>query len=237
MNDCTPVKRCTKCGNEYPNTREYFKWNRRNGVRQPCKACAVAYSKEWAIKNPEKVKSNQANYVRQYPDRVRHSKRSYASAHPELVRASARRSHQKGREKKRERARAYYAEHPEKAKIYVLRRRALRQTPPSSFTSAEWSNCLEYWHERCAVCGRPPGLWHTLAADHWIPLSSPNCPGNVATNIIPLCHGVGGCNNSKIGKPPAEWLTQKSGKRKAKAKLAEIEQYFRSLLSTGNTDP
>src|SRR5260221_119478 len=74
---------------------------------------------------------------------------------------------------------------------YLLRKREL----PNVFTSQDWRNALEYWGHRCAVCERPRGLWHTLSQDHWIPLSSPDCPGTDPTNILPLCCGTDGCNN------------------------------------------
>src|SRR5258707_6070820 len=105
---------------------------------------------------------------------------------------------------------------------YLLRNREL----PSVFTSQDCRNALEYWGRRCAVCERPRGLWHTLSQDHWIPLSSPDCPGTDPTNILPLCCGTDGCNNSKGRSLPDVWLERKLGKRRAGRKLAEIEGYF-----------
>ncbi|MCC7449817.1 MAG: hypothetical protein IT324_20525 [Anaerolineae bacterium] len=111
---------------------------------------------------------------------------------------------------------------PKQPRPYVIRKRSL----PDTFTKADWQRALEYWDYRCAVCNRPRGLWHTLTADHWIPLNSPDCPGTVSTNLIPLCHGQDGCNNSKSGTNPDVWLDKKFGKRKAAEKRAEIEAYF-----------
>ena len=105
---------------------------------------------------------------------------------------------------------------------YLQRKREL----PNSFTSTQWQRALDYWGHKCAVCGRPRGLWHTISQDHWIPLSSPDCPGTDATNILPLCCGVDGCNNSKGYQRPETWLKKKLGKRRATRKLAEIEAYF-----------
>jgi hypothetical protein len=65
--------------------------------------------------------------------------------------------------------------------------------------------------------------------DHWIPLSSPGCPGTVATNMVPLCHGIGGCNNSKCDRDPQGWLLEKFGERKALEILERIPAYFRQL--------
>lgn len=111
---------------------------------------------------------------------------------------------------------------PAPLRAYVARKRSL----PDTFTERDWQRALEYWGYKCAVCGRPRGLWHTLAADHWIPLTSPDCPGTIPTNIIPLCHGEGGCNNSKRSKMPEVWLISKLGKKDGSQKLVEIDIYF-----------
>ena len=74
----------------------------------------------------------------------------------------------------------------------------------------------------------------TAAADHWIPLTyeGKDNPGTVATNVLPACHGVGGCNNKKHNAMPVEWLEKEYGKRKAHQILDRIEKYFRSLDMT-----
>jgi hypothetical protein len=105
---------------------------------------------------------------------------------------------------------------------YLTRKREL----PHSFTGKDWDRALDYWGHKCAICERPRGLWHTLAQDHWIPLTNPDCPGTDPTNILPLCHGTDGCNNSKGKHNPETWLKKKLGKKKATQKLAEIHAYF-----------
>ena len=110
------------------------------------------------------------------------------------------------------------------------RRQARIRNLPDNFIAADWERALAYWKGCCAVCGRPPGLWHTLAPDHWIPLASPDCPGTISANIVPLCHGQGGCNDSKAGKEARQWLITKLGKRKGLHQYRQIQTYFRSLL-------
>jgi ribosomal protein L37AE/L43A len=111
---------------------------------------------------------------------------------------------------------------PKKPRAYNLRKQQL----PHPFTHHDWERALDYWGNRCAICGRPRGLWHTLAQDHWVPLTHVACPGTTADNILPLCHGEGGCNNSKGKKEPELWLKEKLGPRRAKKKLYEIVTYF-----------
>jgi ribosomal protein S27AE len=106
---------------------------------------------------------------------------------------------------------------------YRLRKRSL----PNDYPAAERRRALEYWKGACAICGRPAGLWHTVVLDHWIPLSHPSCPGTLATNMIPMCHGNDGCNNHKHAKMPEQFLIEKLGKRKARKKLEEIEYFFK----------
>jgi hypothetical protein len=100
---------------------------------------------------------------------------------------------------------------------------------PSAFTDDDWQYCLSYFNHCCAICERPQGLWHYLAMDHWIPLSSLECPGTVPINIVPLCQGVDGCNNHKSSSDPVEWINKRFGKRKAKIIILRIQTYFDSL--------
>ena len=78
------------------------------------------------------------------------------------------------------------------------------------------------------ICGRSADAECSIAADHWIPLSykGTDNPGTVPWNILPLCHGIGGCNNHKCNRDPIEWLVEKLGEEAAMQKLAEIQAYF-----------
>lgn len=117
----------------------------------------------------------------------------------------------------------------ESKRVIKHRRRARIRGLPDTLTAQEWQHAVEYFGGCCAICGRPPGLWHKLAADHWVAISDPSCPGTVATNIVPLCDKQDGCNQSKGNKPAEQWLVQTFGKRRAKQILDRIEVYFRSL--------
>lgn len=113
------------------------------------------------------------------------------------------------------------------------RRIAKQANLPATLTAHEWNRALDYFNHSCAVCGRVQGLWHTIAADHWIALNNPKCPGTTALNIIPLCHGQDGCNNSKADKSPELWLAEHFGKRKASQILKRINAYFEWVKSQG----
>jgi hypothetical protein len=100
---------------------------------------------------------------------------------------------------------------------------------PNTLTQEDWEHALAYFNGRCAVCDRPPGLFHTLSMDHWIPLNHPDCPGTTPQNIVPLCHGIDGCNGSKHAQDPLIWLIKRYGEKKGRAKFKAIETYLQSL--------
>lgn len=235
----------------------------KTGFRRDCRDCRRNHDKVWKAENTEKVleaakRWNAANaekareykkryraantkkrleYEKRYrienPDKVRAKSRRYYAENAEKLRENEKRYRTENAEKLRARAARYRQNNPDKVKAIKHRRRAREHGLPASFTSQDWITALEHFEHRCAVCGRPVGLWHSLAADHWIPISSPSCPGTIPTNIVPLCQGNGGCNNSKGASDPQEWLVGKYGKRKAKAILARIETYFAQVRGQG----
>lgn len=164
--------------------------------------------------------------------------REYREANPEKERERHRKYNEANPEKRRERGRSWRKTNPDKALAIKQRHRAIKRGLPNIFTAADWQRALDYFNGCCAVCGRQlRDLFgtHTAAADHWIPLTDThsNNPGTVPTNIIPLCHGVGGCNNRKFNRDPLEFLETEFGKRRAKQILARIEAYFEWVKHQG----
>lgn len=136
----------------------------------------------------------------------------------------------KNRKRILENAKIRHKKDPTKRTSYMIRRRARENELPDNFTSNDWEFCLKWWNYSCAVCGRPSGESHIIAADHWIPISKSDSPGTVVWNIIPLCHGRKGCNNSKGGKDPIEWLIKKIGEGNANILINRINEYFSLVL-------
>lgn len=253
-NSTTPQKFCNSCKQWYPATSEYF--HRRSdaacGLKSPCKECKSKQGAEYRARNYNHVQESRASYRERNRELLREKDREYQRANPEKSRLRSRRWRARNLERERERGRQYYRDNPKKslewkranpdkarethrrwrqnnpqvAKVRAHRRRAREQKLPSQFTAADWTFALEHFNHKCAVCGRPHGLWHKLVPDHWIPLASPNCPGTVPANIVPLCHGLSGCNNVKQHRDALEWLQDTFGKRKAKAIATRIEAYF-----------
>ena len=140
----------------------------------------------------------------------------------------------KGPEVMREYGRGYYQNNKQKLAAIRNKRRAKKRSLPKSFTADQWRNALNYFNGCCAVCGRPLNdLFgtHRAARDHWIPVSydGDDNPGTVATNMLPLCQGVDGCNNKKRDKMPGVWLREQYPEREAIEIETRINEYFESM--------
>lgn len=191
------------------------------------------YKRKYRQNNFEKVDSYQKEYRQSHADAKREYNKQYYSEHADKIRRQKREYRRKNAAEICEYGRHWRKVNPRKQAVGAQRKRARKRELPNNFTSTNWESCLKYFEHKCAVCGRPAGLWHFIAMDHWIPLSSPNCPGTVATNIAPLCHhkqgGSDGCNNSKSSRDPIAWLTEQYGNAKANRIMNKIAEYFNSL--------
>lgn len=206
------MKRCSTCGTYKPLSE--FQKNRSapDGLQYVCKSCTSFYGKRYYQTNKAKVQARHNNYWKTNKARLNQYQRNAYDKEYNTLR------------KRKDRAR--------RPLVYQTRRR-LRgsRSQPIAFRSEDWKYALRYFDGCCAVCGRPPGLWHSIAMDHWIPLSSPDCPGTIPTNIVPLCHGLDGCNNSKCNRNAEEWLVERYGAIKAKKILHRIQAYFAHIKS------
>jgi hypothetical protein len=250
--DHTTLKRCSKCGALKPHAAFRKRMDGKDGLRADCRECGEKYDKAYRAENKEHcAEYNKARYAANKERIAEVHKIWYAANKDHQVEThkiwyAANKDRQVERGKayyaaNKERRAAYYAANrerhaesmkawkkanPDKQKVMTHRRRARKLSLPDSFNSSDWQYALDYFGGCCAACGRPQGLWHTLAADHWAPLSrgGPTTPDN----IVPLCHGVGGCNNSKSDRDPAEWLIEKFGPRKGRAIQRRIETFLNS---------
>lgn len=202
------------------------------------------YLKHYKAKNQDRIKVYNREYRKANREQRNAYNRQWFDEHPGYQAKHSRRWREKNpeyreyntiryasnpdhwRQYHREWSKRKYAENPGKIRVRSHRRAARIRNLPNDFSAEDWQICLDYFGERCAVCGRPPGDGYTLAMDHWIPLTKGG--GTTADNMIPLCQGVGGCNNHKSARKPLEFLVRKLGQVKARQKLAEIEEYFTS---------
>jgi len=184
----------------------------------------IAYSKNRRQQNIEYFRARDRQYYQEHIE----EKRIYRQNRVEIARAHGRKYYQENIEAITDKHKDYYLRNPQIFANAVIRRKMREANLPYDFPQEDEDFMYEYWGHRCAVCGRPRGLWHTLVADHWIAVKDPrpDNPGTVPWNMIPLCHGKDGCNNSKLNKDAHRWLVKRLGKRKAKQIETKIQAYF-----------
>ena len=243
MTDETPLKRCLRgdqcvhpMGSFLPETADYFP--RRSDCKEKfhaeCHACRAQRSRNYRQKNSTGVRARRRQYYHAHREIENSRRNQWRLNNPKRSREIFQRWHRNNIERARELSRKYHRLHRNSQKAAHHRRRASKRGLPNTFTATDWQRALDYFNGCCAVCGRPlRDLFgsHTAAADHWIPLSDPrpDNPGTVPTNIVPLCHGEGGCNNSKHAHDPEQWLFENFPQKQAKAILRRINAYFASL--------
>jgi hypothetical protein len=206
------MKRCSKCHEMFPSTHECFHSRKNGNLNSVCKTCAKQTAHEWYYANTERAAQRNKQYAVNNADKLRNRAREYVKSH----RLEANKRNQE-----------YQKRYPDRNAAKTLRRTAEKHKLPHTFTIENWKRALIYWKDTCAYCGRPRGLWHTLAQDHFIPQR--NGGGYTPDNILPACHGIDGCNNHKAASDPETWLISKFGKNKAKKILKSIKDYFASL--------
>lgn len=233
-------KTCLYCGKELPRTTEFFYKSAegRHGLSSRCKKCMNRIAKSHRERK-EYSKDEQREFQKMEPTKIcprckkvlpRTAKHFYGdSSKPDGLSSMCQAC-------TRANVHIWAVENPDRVRRYMAiasnRRRARKRNLPDNFTSSDWQRALHYFKGCCAACQRPMnGLFHAPHADHWIPLSSPECPGTIPENMIPLCGGTDGCNQSKNAKDAAEWLAAKFGPRKAVEILTRIEAYFEWVKS------
>jgi hypothetical protein len=201
----------------------------------------ILYSLAWNATHKENKKIADKKYHETHREERNAKNRGYAETHREELRIYAKDYYKENPEKVKADNKVYRETHLEelraynrkwtkanlaKAAIYRANRKARKQSLPNTFTDEQYHFLLQYWQFSCAVCGRQEGFQWTLSPDHWIPLASPDCPGTIATNMLLMCHGIGGCNNSKRHQDGPAWLKEHFGIRKTNVILKAIQAYF-----------
>ncbi len=220
-NKITPdgKKRCNVC-EKLLSTDEFYA---NKGVLNPfCKVCARQKAREWRDQNLERARAKDRERYWANRDAISAQKRLKRSQYLE----TSRRWHATNQEHVRSHHRQWQRANPDKVQHRNRKRAARQRGLPNTYTLEQWNAALVYFDHRCAVCGRAESEQQTIVTDHWIPLADETCPGTVATNIVPLCHGVDGCNNKKSKKMPHEWLLSEFPRVYAEAVIDRIERYF-----------
>jgi hypothetical protein len=185
------------------------------------------------LAHPEETRQrDRQNYLKNREKKLA-QKAIYRESHKEQDKAWRKKNrkkllayNEKYREEHHEQIRARQLDNYHSNKLSIEKHRSKKAQLPDNFTKEQYFFMLQYWNYACAVCGREEGFEWTISMDHWIPISSEQCPGTVAWNIVPLCCGLKGCNNSKHKKDGIIWLKQNYSLYKSKKILRSIEAYF-----------
>jgi hypothetical protein len=215
-------KQCSLCKTPKPFAAFNKKRRSKDGYRPECRECQAqhhANNKDKAQARNQKRKPEIAAYSHQY--HIEH-RDSILKRHSDNRRMNPEARSTYGKKYRTENL-AYF-------RMAAMQRRARKKGLPDTWTYEQEHFMLQYWDNACAACGTKEGLWWTIAQDHWIPLTSSDCPGNTATNIVPLCHTRRGnhdsCNNSKYNLDPHTWLIRRFGTKKAAKVEKDIAIYF-----------
>ena len=219
MNEIVPQKTCTKCGQTFHATHEYFYKapNGKYGLQATCKDChnklsGVGLNPKNSVRDGFKVcsrckrklpatlefyyqsKDTAGGVSSQCRDCSKEVRGIWKREHREQLRIEGREYYQSHKEEYAARQRKYLVDSPERFRAATIRRRAKKKSLPGDFTGDNWKHCLEYWNGRCCICGRMPDFWHCIAREHWIALSDTRAdnPGTVPWNILPMCHSTKG---------------------------------------------
>lgn len=204
--DCI-TKRCTKCGQEFPATTEYFRWERRRQrLIARCWTCDREDGRErrrkWRQENPEEARRQ----GRETQRLLRQRRRDEINA---KNRERQRREYWKDSELSRTKSRVKYhrlkSEKPTRFRRKSIRANAKRKalalsnTTGEHFTQADVE--LQYKSQKglCWWCGKPLNP-NGFDIDHRVPLIKGGSNG--AGNIC-LTHEK--CNASKNDKMPWEY--------------------------------
>jgi len=219
------MKKCSKCGKELPETKEYFTTSNscKGGISGTCKNCTSEYNKQYRKNNPDKVTELVKRWHKNNPDKLAKNFKRWQKTHPDktseisrLWRIENPEYGKKYRDDHKDKAIEYqsrwrisnkekFAElvskwqknNKEKRKTYSERYRTKKLKLPATLTQNQWESITHDFGYSCAYCGKEK----PLVQEHFIALSK----GGEYThnNIIPACKN---CNSSKGAKDFLEWF-------------------------------
>lgn len=199
FDDCNDTRICSKCGNEFPLTREFF-YQRKNEMgytfRTECITCNKAVQKAKRDSDPEGERARKRAWTKKMPETSKEKVRARSkSARYEEARL---RRYEQNRDSILEWHREYYRNNTDKAKIKRDRRRARLMNAEGEYTVDDIHLHYKNQKGKCWYCQiELKGKYHI---DHRIPLSRGG--SNYPNNLALTCSR---CNLSKSDKLPHEW--------------------------------
>lgn len=205
------MKKCSKCGKEYPLTAEYFTMRAKNkdGFHGQCKGCVEEYNKQYRGKNKEYYREHNKQYYKENEEDIKKYKQKYNKQYYEENKETRSEYDKQYYEENKKRIAEYYKQYrKENRGIYNLSNQKYKTRKNkllNTLTIKQWTTIKNYFNNRCAYCGMVEKehiktFGEQLHQEHFIPLSK----GGEYThnNIIPACKS---CNSSKNSMDFFEW--------------------------------
>ncbi len=207
------TKGCAKCGQLLPLSKFYLLQSGKHSVY--CIDCKKEDSKRYY-----------------YRDLEINREKNRLSAIKNKDKASIRRKHKYLEYRKA--TDVWITKHRDRVNASIRKRRSLKENLPYNLPAGKEFEIISRFDGRCAICGRSESADRVIVLDHWIAVKSgvTNNPGTVEANLIPICHGKTGCNNSKKNHLPLEWLKSKFG-AEGQIIYDKIERYL-AEVNNGN---
>lgn len=196
------MRKCTKCGEEYPATREFFHKHKNNpGLRPDCKKCFSIAAKARYEKNRDKYLESLKQYRENNAQVIKQRRINYYQKNKEFIKAKSvayyhETSKKRNAYKVAKRNSEWKKKNKDKVNGYTHKRRAIARNLQATLTSKQWEQIKKDFNYQCAYCGEVK----ELTQDHFVPISR----GGEYTrnNIVPACSS---CNPSKGDKDFFDW--------------------------------
>lgn len=208
------LKRCSKCGLEFPATLEFFRAADRSGrLRGECASCLRGIHRESYERFAAQRKAAVKRYRETNRAKVTAAQRVRYRAHPEANAQRHREYYQANKGRYAEWQRRWRHENRDQYRQLGVKwsatRRARQRELAANLTPEDWAACLAAFDHRCAYCGTNR---RRLEQDHFVPLTR----GGAYTreNIVPACKS---CNSSKNGADFFAWYPRQSFFAEARA--------------------
>ena len=200
----TLLKRCTKCGNEYPATSEYFHLNNQtsDNLHRWCKPCANLNRKQSYLRNRDTVLKRQHEYDLQHQAEYRARNRDWRKRNKEKVREMNRDWYQKNRDRQRPYQREWQRRWRDANRDALRLKWRLRENLVRStgiVTPKDIENQYQRQDGRCYWCSKL--VENRYHIDHVIPISKGGI--NTPDNIVISCPFCNGSKNNLL--PYEEW--------------------------------
>ena len=216
------MKRCCKCGEEYPATLEYFSARKRNkcGLHEQCRVCRSKRDKEYRTANKDHYIEINKQWKVANKEHIGEVDKKYREDHKERKSETNKQWHEKNKERKNEMVKQWSLNNKERRTetikrwqknnrgrvIITIRRYEYRRRGfPSTLTFEQWEKAKQYFDNACAYCGSKVNL----TKDHLEPVIRGG--GYTEDNIIPACAR---CNRSKSVTPFEIWYPKQGFYRK-----------------------